>query len=197
MGLVNIAAKEKFRYDLNRIHVTEEYTEATDGHCLMRVKKDEMDPTDYPLAGIPGHEFKDDIDIQIPIDSIKNLKNPAESRLPILKFACVSTNDKEVYVSTTNLQTVNSVTIPETIQEGKYPDTNQVIPKFKSDAIKFGLDARLIGKVFDYANKHGNKRFVGMTFTIPKDYDGVSAIQIEFKTWSGQEVLAIVMPCRI
>ena len=197
LGLVTIAAHEESRYNLNRLHVTEKYTEATDGHCLVRVEKAEMDPADYPTQGIPGYEFEKDIDIQIPIDSLKNFKTH-KTKLPILEYACISTNNKECYVTTTDLRSVNSVTIPGDIQESQYVDTDQVIPKFEPDAIKFGIDARLLSKIVDFATKYGAKTFVGMLWTIPKDYDGQGPIQIEFKTdGSQQNVKAIIMPCRI
>jgi len=197
LGLVTIASTDKTRYNLNRLHVTEKYTEATDGPCLMRVEKAEMDPKDYPAEGIPGHEFEKDIDIQIPIDSLKNLKTP-KTKLPILEYACISTNGKDCYVTTTDLQSVNSVTIPGDIQESQYADTGQVIPKFEPNAIKFGVDARLLSRIVDFATKYGAKTFVGMLWTIPKDYDGQGPIQIEFKTdGSQQNVKAIIMPCRI
>jgi hypothetical protein len=197
LGLTAIASKDETRYNLNRIHVTEKYTEATDGKCLVRVEKATMPADEYPVQGIPGHEFAGDIDIQIPIDSLKNLK-PAKSKLPILEYACVSTNDKESYVTTTDLQSVNSVTIPGSVQDDKYADTDQVIPKFEPDAIKFGIDAKLLTRIVDFATKYGSKTFVGMLWTIPKDYDGQGPIQIEFKTdGSEQNVKAIIMPCRI
>ena len=194
LGLTSIASKEELRH-WNRIHITEKYTEATDGNCLVRVKKDTMDPADYPVAGIPGHEFEKDVDIQIPIDSLKNFKGPAKSKMPILEYACVSANEKETFISSTDLHSLNSVTIPGSVQDDTYPDVEATIPRFEPDAIKFGINARLLEKVVDYATKHGNKTMVGMTWTIPKDYDGKGPIQIEFKTEAGQEVLALVMPC--
>jgi hypothetical protein len=182
---------------MNSKRLLSKYTEATDGHCLVRVEKAEMDPTDFPGVGIPGHEFAGNIDIQIPIDSLKNVKSP-KTKLPILEYACISTNEKECYVTTTDLQSVNSVTIPGNVQDSKYADTDQVIPKFEPDAIKFGIDAKLLTRIVDFATKYGSKTFVGMLWTIPKDYDGQGPIQIEFKTdGSEQNVKAIIMPCRI
>jgi hypothetical protein len=190
LGLVSIAPRDESRYHLNRVHVTNAYSEATDGHCLMRVFKDGMDPADYPSEGLPGHEFTGDINVVIPVASLANIKLPKKNALPILGYACVSSNDKDIYVSTNDLQAINNVTVPERAQEGTYPETDQVIPKYGDDAIKFGIDARLLTRVVDFATKFGSKRSVGMLWTIPKDYDGTSPIQITFKTDEDQDVLA-------
>ncbi len=199
LGLTTIASHDESRYNFNRIHITEKFTEATDGACLVRVTKSEMDPADFPANGIPGHEFEKDIDIQIPIGSLANIKPSKKSSLPILEYACISTNEKDTFVSTTDLQSVNSVTIPEGVQEHEFCDTDAVIPRFGDNAVKFGLDARLLSRVVDFATKHGRKgaSFIGMTWTIPKDYDGIEPIQVEFRTESDQNVLAIIMPCKI
>jgi len=126
---------------LNGVHITKEYIEATNNHCLLRITlptlKAIQPDSDFPVCkdiyagGNEIAEYKSDSgfnDVIIPIKDIIGMSKVTKkkSTLPILENISIRFGKDSVQVASTNLDSWAVKTI-KTI-EGPYPNTNPVIP---------------------------------------------------------------------
>lgn len=192
--ITSFASTDSARYVLNGVHCTQDYTEACDGMLLIRVPYATIPAGDFPPVKAAGPELKDCI---IPskaiVESIKNAGR--NSTLPVLNMVHVSTNgDDRATLATTDLD--NERTLRPKLIEGKYPDTEQVIPVW-APTLTISLGAELLATIAAYAKKHGKDG----------DAKGGSAINLEFKDTlspcrfsitleDGRKATGVLMPMR-
>jgi hypothetical protein len=198
LGLAVFASKEAHKPNLNTIHVTNDYTEATDGHFACRVAKDNMDPDEFPVIENTGSDFEGKIDVCIPTEVLKGLKAPKKVSLPIFTYAKLTTGEKQHYLTSTDLTSTSITPIQKNDME--YPKVDQVLPNI-SNGIQIGLNVDLLGTIVGYAKKYGAK---AVMFTIPKNFDNTTPVEFEAKlsnsglgSQDGQTAKGIIMPFRI
>jgi len=147
--VANICDPSNLRMEISGVHITPEYTEATDQFCLVRVATINTPASELPVVNGANVELKEVI---LGAEGIKNLKYfKPNKELPILDNVIVS-NEKEdrVDLTTTNLEINNTVTVRKI--EGNYPNTSQVIGDIKNPRT---VTIKLLKKVIDTISKMG------------------------------------------
>ena len=166
LNVAKCASTEKNRYNLNGIHFTKDFCEATNGHILARITY----PTQFPLEEIPNQliktGLKDDLkDFIIPLDGVKNIPIvKGKVSMPILAETYIdveqSNNNGTVKFQTTNLETTPTAEIRKI--DGQYPDTSQVWPKDEDAVFEICLNAEYVKRICEIGNINTAN---SMTFT--------------------------------
>ncbi len=185
LDVSKFAHKNDARDSLHGIHVTSKCTEASNGKYAIKVSVPIADSDDFPE--VPGHDPDDNLDIILPIDSIKQVKIPKKSKVPILRNVCLSKNDDKYYLTTTDLENMNTI---DTIQiKAPFPDTNKCIPA-EEPTVEFTVNAKYLKNICEFATKHTNETNRITISVINAD----KVIKIKFKTNEGQDCLCLLMP---
>lgn len=169
---------------LGGVHITEEYTESTNGKYAVRVPLPDVDSEEF--VETPGEGM--DGDIILSVDVLKNTKIP-KSHISILQHACLSKNDSFYYLSTTDLGTMSTAKT-EPI-EGQFPVIDKVTPKRKP-GYSITFNAKLLKEVCSYVAKHGGV-YEKMKFSF---YGPTRAAKIDFETDQGQKGFFLLMPMK-
>ena len=155
-----IASTDESR-SIRYLHATSEYVEATNGHIILRVPHDGISADEFPAlkgagVGLNGQSILLDPKVLEKAVKLTEKKN----RLPILGYVHLSLGENgEPLLSTTDLET--EVTIRQKKAEDMYPDTAQVWPQSPRYALT--LSAIELGRLVDWAIKHGGSRGAGAT----------------------------------
>lgn len=193
LEIIVFASKEQKRYNLNSLHVTKDYVEATDGSILVRLSHPKGDPDEFPITS--GEPF-DKIDFALPIESIKGIKIPTKSPLPILLNSCLSKEGEAINISTTNLDTMQTVKIRSV--DGEFPDTEPIIDKSIDDKennwLMFTLNSDTLKILTNYVSKQNGKPNIPITFWV-KNSDGPIHFRFRFFD-TEQEGRGVLMPMK-
>lgn len=193
-------APGKERYYLDGIHITEDYTEVTNGHYLMRVdsvKKDEHDDLPEKEGMKPT---KDEINCTIDAKVSKEIEKaiPTYNKvrtLPILQHAWVIQNgedNNQVKFGTTDLEH-DKILIANKI-EGKYPNSESIIEGLKKEKpiTKISFNPEYMEKLCQQFRK---AEIRGITLTIYRDK---KAMQLKGENIEEQQkIVAVLMPMKI
>lgn len=77
LDAVVFASNEESRYNLNSLHVTDKYVEASNGYMLLRLYHNGYNPEDFPVT--PGKEFPEKVDLVLPKEDLKKVSIPKKS----------------------------------------------------------------------------------------------------------------------
>ncbi len=172
---------------LHGVHVTSKCTEASNGKYAIRVSMPEVESDDFPE--VPGHDLDNELDIVLPLSSIKQIKIPKKSKVPILRNVCLSKNNTNHYLTTTDLENMNTI---DTIQiEGTFPDVDKCIPA-EEPTVEFAVSAKYLRDICDYAAKHTDETNKIIISVINAD----KVIKIKFKTVDEQDCTCLLIPMK-
>lgn len=192
LGVVAFAAKERGRYNLNVLHVEKDYVEATTGSILVRLSHPKADSNEFPVT--PGEPF-DEINFELPLDSIREIKIPTKIYLPILSNACLSKEGEMINVSTTNLDVMQSTKIKPV--DGEFPDTeqffdNSIDSEVDGEWTMFTLNSDIIKTLADYVSRQSGRPNIPITFWV-KEPDAPIHFRFKFSD-TEQEGRGVMMP---
>lgn len=165
------------------VHITEKYTEATNGKCAIRLPLPDVDPEDFvttPGEGVEG-------DIVLPVDILNSMKIPRKTHIPILQNACLSKNEDHYYLSTTDLGTMSTAKAAPI--EGKFPEIDKVTPTRKP-GYSITFNAKLLKEICSYVARHDSD-YGKMKFSF---YGETRAAKIDFETDQEQKGFFLLMP---
>lgn len=175
------------------LHATSEFVEATDGFIMLRVPHDDISVDEFPAikgsgVGLTGESVL--LDPKVLEKAFKNTIKKGE--YPVLSFVHLSLGEAgEPLLSATDLET--EVTIRQKKSEETYPDTSAIWPQ--SSHYVFTLGAVLLGKIADWAIKHGKSEGIGSTvrfFAQAPD----RPIKIQIRRPDGDMAEGVIMPIR-
>lgn len=185
-----VASDNNIRPELTGLHVTPDYTEATDTYRVIRVSRPKADYSDAPELCAPFAEPSEYIMDRSLADKIAKAL-PKKTSLPILL------NAFENPPATLGMATF-SVTDCETVDkfsgkkiDGAYPDVTQIIPTPEDHVADVLVDCDYLSEILDACKKFGSPRarltFNGATKPL------TIAAQDEV---DGQTFMALLMPVR-
>jgi DNA polymerase III sliding clamp (beta) subunit (PCNA family) len=190
-----MANKDGSHYNLNSIHLTKKFTEATDGHMLCRIDlPEQFEPEDVPImVKTDKADFFDDAILSL--DGLKNVKF-TKSQLPIVDgqvYIDVESSNKngKVKMATTDLDNVFETNARKI--DGNYPDINLVLPKTPAK-FRIGVSAKLLREMADLIVK-GKKGTDALT--VLEFRSEVDPIMFLSKTNEGQKITGLIMPMRL
>lgn len=183
------------------LHVTNNYTEATDGHIAVRVEALKQGPEDMP--GCPGKfdqsPIEEDFNVMISRDNAaKLLKSlPKSPALPIIDGKTwVYSNDKEMIgFSMTDLESWNPLIVRK--EDAKFPDIDACLPKEDKQGFEITLDANILSKL---ANFYASNCKNSIKLIFHKDENGgmdpSGIIMFQGETEDQQAVSSLLMPMK-
>ena len=196
LELAAFASDDETRPALRSVHIGRGYTEATDGHVMMRVAIPDLDANEFP--SIEGMDCTSNgKEALIPADAAKTMAKaiPRKSTLPILQnlvWDARDSTDTELKFAVTDLDTVQRFN-PRPV-EGPYPPVDNVIPK-DNRVFQFSVNASKLAKALAFVAKHTedfqNNR-VRLTFYGPN-----RAVRLDAKSKDGQQIIGLVMPLNV
>lgn len=200
LKLIDVASKDKTREGLQCIHVTKEYTEATNALVVIRVyDKDPQKIIDFPSKGLPD----DALDRELPDEGILLSKNACKiisasmkkSALPAIDETALLTYSKDspaVYV--TDLSSISTIGYTNEY-EGAYPNIDAIMPKEDGEKTKVTLGVDQIFevlKVLRALSVYGDDSF---TIEITKGTEENPWPNVVFKAKiNGQKVVCVASP---
>lgn len=189
------ASTERSRYNLNGVHFTPKFMEATNGHILGRITYPiQFNPEEVPsvIKTAKKEEIKDFI---IPLDGIKEIKLPngKGASLPILNEVYIDvehTNSSPVArFSSTNLETTPVTEIRKI--DGEFPKTEAIWPKDDQAVFEINVDPHYL-KVMGEIGQSVASRSQGVTLTF---YGKDSPMKIKaYNNDTSQEFTGLIMP---
>ena len=182
--------------------VTNEKTEVTNGHYLLRVTTPDLNPEDYP-TGPNGHKPIDkDFRCILSKDSAKQIekaipRGPKVGSLPILKNTwVVDDNEETIGFVATDLDTWSPITARKV--DGRWPNTDNDSTIWPKDEpvleIGFNLEylEKLCKEMKSIIGKSKSNPLAKFTF-----YGSEKPVKIEADNLdTGQDVTALLMPCK-
>ena len=196
LELAQFASTDDWRGALTHLHITPEYTEATNGHALVRVQIPDVNPEEFPsIKGFsPNHKGE----VCIPADAAKAIAKaiPRAKHLPILNHAawdCGDTTDEVAPFAVTDLD--NEQRFSPRPSEDKYPDTNAVWPKTEP-GLTISFNGLLLAKVLRFMGGHANNLTHRVTFRFRPSWGkpGPTILELATTTEDDQKITAVVMP---
>ncbi|MEM5872223.1 MAG: hypothetical protein QW051_05110 [Candidatus Aenigmatarchaeota archaeon] len=180
LDLVKFASKDYCRGVLRGLHLTEQYTEVSDGHILVRLPHD-VRALFLPLKRLNVVLDKEDIEkVKLP-EKLDNETLYIEEEKD--QFVLVLSNSKKT--QKIKVRTIN----------GEYPETDYFF-KEREGEVKVVLDANLLKPLVDYVIKHNDpkkKTTNPIAFYVYKsDYH----VRFRFKTKDNQIGEGAIMPMR-
>jgi DNA polymerase III sliding clamp (beta) subunit (PCNA family) len=185
-------SNEESRYTMRAIHITEQFTEATDGHRAIRVSNPaDADPKDFPcVPGFTPNGFKEGL---LSLDAAKQLVKAFPKRcghMPILNHAAVTTHDDKLQLAVTDLDNPQ-VFNPRPIT-GNFPDVQRVVDDAKAKCTTFEIT---LGPEYLADMALAAHKFGATTITL-KFADATSAVLMEAENPDHQQWTGVLMPRR-
>jgi hypothetical protein len=192
LEMVVFTSKRDCQHHTNSLHITEKFVEATDQQILVRLSHPKADPDEFPLS--PGEPF-DTIDFMLQNESLKGIKIPMKRNLPILSNACLSKEGEMISISTTDLQTMQTIKIKP--EEGEFPDSEPVLDKSidnenNKDWKMFTINSDILKTLANYISKRNGREDNPITFWI-KEPTGPIHFRFKFID-TEQEGRGVLMP---
>ncbi len=187
LKVARVASKDSNRVELSSVYFTKDKTVATDSYCLVEMTTPQgLDIKDFPVVDKKrAIGFKP---FMVKAESLKDIKLPVKTNLPILENLAVSYSDNDIVkLYTTDLTSGNVKAIKKV--QGQFPDYEKIFPKKKA-RLEFKMDAKLLKKVLEAVGDL-NK---GNHITI-KLYDINQAVVIEAEN-ENQKARAMIMPIK-
>lgn len=193
LKVVAFASPDKTRQALNGILIRPEknMVEATDGHCLVRVEnKSGIQLDDFPDV----KPFNDvDQDKMVSCDTVKKLLKAMPAKpdgMPILNYFRAGLNGDKLDFTITDLD--DTQTITSRLIDGKFPDTDQVMPNEADHPIKIGFNGVMMADICKFLASVSGDNSKMITLHI-KDKNSPLLMTVHNDT---EEATAILMPMR-
>ena len=180
-------------YAKEYIHVTSDFTEATNGNYLIRVyskdEKEDVPKTDNLKA------LKEKIDVLIPANSAKEIEKaiPKNQYPTVLNNTWVgkNTNDNQVEFICTDLETWKPVVVRKV--DERYPNTDSILKNIDEDnpTVQISFNSEYMMKLCQQFKKADIK---GVKLSI---YGDDKAMKLEGKNSDDQKILAVLMPMKL
>lgn len=207
LSIAALCPKEEARFTLNAIHITPEFTEATDGHFLMRVDKPDISQDSFPTIpdGNGGTLEPNEEPALLGTDECAVLCKALKMKtpIPVLATAALVRNGSARYVVATDLETVTK----KAVMDGavSFPDVDRAMPKAEDADFVIGFDVHLLARVFTQMARMSDKgkiNTVTLRFEKPvigKPIMGSSRVaykpvRLEMRTAALQNVVAAMAP---
>lgn len=183
---------------LSGLHVTNDYTEVTDGHLAVRVEALKQESEDMPLC--PGGQglspIKEDFNVNISKDNAaKVLKNLLKSHVACIdRKAWIHSNSEEmVGFSMTDLESWNPIIFRK--EETKFPNIDSAAPKENTQGFEIVLDANILSKLASFYASNC-KKTIKIIFHKDDngDLDPARIIMVQGETEDEQKVSSLLMP---
>jgi len=180
------------------VHVTQKYTEATDGHFLVRVSTPNGD-TKVELPRKRGYTpfSKKRIDVCIPVATAKSLVTAIDatknSRLPTEGLMWVGRNTDKESVEFLTQTPDQFMAVNATVDDGRYPKTDGVIndKKLRRKAkARVAFSPKLMAKLCSYLDRVGA---TAVTLEVRAD-DQAMVLKAKSGT---SDVLMLLMPMKV
>jgi DNA polymerase III sliding clamp (beta) subunit (PCNA family) len=186
------ASKDVLKMHLMSVHVTKDYTEATNGNILARVSLPRQFPIDEVPAPIETEEAQNLNDFVIPADAAMKVKPLKSKHWPCLDGALYldvkKTNDNDnAYFCTTDLSNTNQPVIQK--RDVTYPDTNRVIPDDKDFSISIAYNIEYLITLLTIAKS------TGADSVIMEFIDSSKPCKLTASN-NGQNFVGLLMPLR-
>lgn len=190
LAVSQFASKEKSRYALQAVQVSEKGTCATDGYKMVRVSLPTAKIGDYPTVPTfpQGNGQKAGL---LPLSLVTKLEKsiPTKQRMPILNYVGVSFDAESVHAVTTDLET-HSVLSQRQVT-GWFPDIDRNAMPHTQPVYEVIVDAAQLASMLKGASeflREENKHPVKLRFYGPGE-----AMRLDVKPQDGQEWLGILM----
>jgi len=199
-------APNKNTYQQEFIHITDNYTEVTNGHYLCRITTQSIAKEDLPINNGLKPNNKE-IEMLIDKDSAKKIEQniPTDKDAPPTKFlksTWVGKNTNEDKAEFIMTDIVNWTPINVQKQEGRYYNTDAIIESVEKDkaVIEIGFNVEYMKKLCDQVIKLQSKRYTKCARL--SIYGAEKAMKIEAKTddtetEKEQKMIIILMPMKI
>ena len=198
LDVVELASTDETRPSINAVHITPDYTEATNGHILARVPVCKTLDEDFPVVpDYEGGNLPDPDGVVLPADTVKAIAKriPKGRRcsLPILCNASIRFNgSKTVKVATTDLESPLVSTVR--LSQDRYPNTGQLWKSaekgFKGFIAQVSYSPNELANLAIFLNRAGVKQ---VEFCITGEE---TATEFKGTTEDGREIVGLLMPVR-
>lgn len=188
LSVVEMASRDASRFGLNAIHVTPEFTEASDGHIAIRVARLPQSDAYVPVA---GEELVSEQNFMLPLAEAKQALKAIPVKAGSTSVAVIRA-DQNRTVSVLNGASTQNIAVPEVA--ATFPDLDCVIPSADGYRFAISVNPELLRIIADAAAKHqagARVPVINMFFT-----ESTGAITLEWETNAAQPVTALLMPVR-
>lgn len=198
LNIVNFVSDDENKSEaLQYLHVTPDYTEACDGHTLVRITVDKnLKDEDFPEIPPFKSGGKQKPEVLLRPEAVKQALNnlPERSCLPITTNVLLDapeSNDRAIlYTIDLDTTQANSSKDPPYT----YPKTEGVIPKYKPVLhVRFNADKLIaILELLKLCRNYDSYGRVDLLFH--DSHDGEKQLVVKAKTELGQDFFALIMP---
>jgi len=191
--IAKLCTKESRYHVCDVVHLTESFTEVTNGHYLVRVESAKENPEGLPSRSPDDKPIAaDKTDIVIPVDTATAIEKalPKNSSIPALKNAWITdrSNEKATDIMTTDLELDRHFTIPKN-GDHQYPSTKTIWPEDKNKVISIGFNPDYMKRLCDIFTK---QKLGVVTLSL---YGKDAVMLLEGKnTDTGQKTTMLLMP---
>jgi|26BtaG_2_1085354.scaffolds.fasta_scaffold07712_3 hypothetical protein len=195
--LIYTLAEKNDRYATSNVHITEKFTEVTNGHYAIRVFVSPKDDTkDLPVTKEHRPYKRKRFDAIIPREAIEKVFRSIPGNgtsPPILRNTWIGskTDDERVEFLTTDLEVFNSISAKKS--ETRYPNLDKVIASSKlrrKAKTELGFNPQYMKVLCDFAIKLGLDQIKLSVYSEDKP------MKLEGEKY-GRKVLIILMPSRL
>ena len=198
LQIADLCDKRESRYTVDAIHVTDQYSEVTNGHYLVRVSTSKLcTDADFPAVNgfVPANGEATDTLLSREVAQEVCKAIPSKSTIAVLKHAAIATHEKQVSIAVTDLETPKVFHLEAL--DGHYPNIDSVIPKEGFAKLTFGVDARYLMMLAKSAIAHAGHGKVKTAVIKIEVKAANSALKLSCANSEGQTWVAVLMPVRL
>jgi hypothetical protein len=188
VSLKTIVCDDATRLNINQLHVTPDYTEAANGHILLRVPHMPEPPPDMQMS--EGEEISAEGILVDPEQAEAALKNAEKKQ----EYVCVS---KQLggKIRTESQNTKRSARFEQEELDAQFPYVDMILPKREHWAEHYTvtLNSIELKRLVDWAVKFGDGRLPGIRFYVKSPEHPV---QVEICQEDGNVATGVIMPVR-
>ena len=190
--IAKLCTKESRYHVCDVVHLTESFTEVTNGHYLVRVESAKENPEDLPSRSPDDKPIAaDKIEVLIPMDTATAIEKalPRNPSISVLKNAWLTgrSNEKATDIMTTDLESDRHFTIPK--NGNRYASTEKIWPEEKNKVISIGFNPDYMKRLCDIFTK---QKLGVVTLSL---YGKDAVMLLEGKnTDTGQKTTMLLMP---
>ena len=171
------------------LHITDDYTEVTNGHLLIRISSVETEKESLPIPPSGSLPNEDSIDIVIPCSSAKKIHDtiPKLRYNERLEIVWQGENSSKEYIEFLATDLEDWMPVISRKLSAQYPPTDKVFPEEKPQ-IETRVSVDYMKKMCEHLTKMGIKEF-DLNF-----YGNSKVLEMEASTVEGQKVTILLMP---
>lgn len=176
------------REQREQVHVTDDYTEVTNGHFLVRVSSVEIKKEDLPEGPAGSKPSEAPIGTVVSCSSAKKICDAIpKTHMPILNAAWQGKNSDKEFIEflTTDLEDWTPVIVRRITEH--FPDTDKILSETRTPQAKIAFDVGYMKRLCEQLIKMGVK-------TTKLDiYGQKEAMEMKTLTGDGQDVTILLM----